>query len=569
VCRGGFSAEAAKSIAGAGSAELAALIDKSLLKNASSGRYEIHELLRQYAEAKLGQAGREVRDRHRAYYATYAATLQDDLHGTRQREALGELSVEAGNLRWAWRSAVDESDLASLVQLADASYYLWQMQSRYQEGLDALQAAIARLEGQSAGEAIALALARLRVYQGWLYLRLGRPEPARQVLTAARETFGQHGDPMPRTYGGDPRTALGVLALIEGQFAEAARLGQEALAASRGRSDQWNEMFALYVLANAAADQGSFDTGRQFVEQAYAIAAAAGERWFRAYLYSDLGRIAAAQGELELARDCFEASYAIREAFNDPEGMAAALIHLADLTLLQGKVALAQTHYDHGLALYRNLGDRGGLSAAEHGLARVALSSKDLERARLHLREGLRLAAEIAFVPRLLALLVSASEWQIQRGQPRSATRWLQVARHHPASSRETRDRAERILQRVASDLPALRNAPATAGSDVNLQAILVEVRASLDASTAGPAPADADDETMALPGPAPAEAFTPRELEVLRLIGEGGSNKEIAGRLQLSIGTVKWYTSQIFAKLQANSRLQAINQARARGLLG
>ncbi|RPI31179.1 MAG: helix-turn-helix transcriptional regulator, partial [Chloroflexota bacterium] len=63
-------------------------------------------------------------------------------------------------------------------------------------------------------------------------------------------------------------------------------------------------------------------------------------------------------------------------------------------------------------------------------------------------------------------------------------------------------------------------------------------------------------------------EPLSRRELDVLRLICEGCSNQEIAGRLVLSLHTVKKHTSNIFSKLDIKSRTQAIARARELKLL-
>jgi LuxR family maltose regulon positive regulatory protein len=63
-------------------------------------------------------------------------------------------------------------------------------------------------------------------------------------------------------------------------------------------------------------------------------------------------------------------------------------------------------------------------------------------------------------------------------------------------------------------------------------------------------------------------EPLTPRELEVLRLIATGYSNREIARILVVSLGTVKKHLSNIFGKLATTSRTQAIARARELQLL-
>jgi predicted ATPase/DNA-binding CsgD family transcriptional regulator len=59
------------------------------------------------------------------------------------------------------------------------------------------------------------------------------------------------------------------------------------------------------------------------------------------------------------------------------------------------------------------------------------------------------------------------------------------------------------------------------------------------------------------------------RELEILHLIEEGCTNREIAQRLVLSIETIKWYNKQIYSKLGVHNRIQAVANAKAAGLLG
>jgi DNA-binding NarL/FixJ family response regulator len=63
-------------------------------------------------------------------------------------------------------------------------------------------------------------------------------------------------------------------------------------------------------------------------------------------------------------------------------------------------------------------------------------------------------------------------------------------------------------------------------------------------------------------------EPLTPREEEVLVLLVEGLSNREIGARLHLTEGTVKNYVSAIIAKLQANDRTHAVVTALRRGLV-
>ncbi|SDT72843.1 response regulator transcription factor [Jiangella sp. DSM 45060] len=68
--------------------------------------------------------------------------------------------------------------------------------------------------------------------------------------------------------------------------------------------------------------------------------------------------------------------------------------------------------------------------------------------------------------------------------------------------------------------------------------------------------------------GAPPMEPLTERELEVLRLVAEGYSNREIAGSLFLAEGTVKNHVSTILLKLGARDRTNAVLRALHEGVL-
>src|SRR6202008_2158455 len=61
---------------------------------------------------------------------------------------------------------------------------------------------------------------------------------------------------------------------------------------------------------------------------------------------------------------------------------------------------------------------------------------------------------------------------------------------------------------------------------------------------------------------------ITPRELEILELIAQGMSNREIAEKLFVSENTVKTHSSRVFDKLGAKRRTQAVQLGKESGLL-
>ena len=81
---------------------------------------------------------------------------------------------------------------------------------------------------------------------------------------------------------------------------------------------------------------------------------------------------------------------------------------------------------------------------------------------------------------------------------------------------------------------------------------LLERVRTQLDPATTGPA----------------RPALNERQAEILRLISEGFSNREIAGRIHLSENTVKSHLQEIFSKLGVRNRVEAAVTAARKGLI-
>ncbi|MDF1512996.1 MAG: hypothetical protein P1S60_04215 [Anaerolineae bacterium] len=100
VFRGGCTREAAQAVTGATLRDLLGLINKSQLHRTPSGRYEMHELLRQYAAEQLAQIPekeREVRARHGTYYAGNLVRWEKELKGSKHVSAFSELNTEINN----------------------------------------------------------------------------------------------------------------------------------------------------------------------------------------------------------------------------------------------------------------------------------------------------------------------------------------------------------------------------------------------------------------------------------------------------------------------------------------
>ncbi|GAA4455208.1 response regulator [Phytohabitans houttuyneae] len=116
----------------------------------------------------------------------------------------------------------------------------------------------------------------------------------------------------------------------------------------------------------------------------------------------------------------------------------------------------------------------------------------------------------------------------------------------------------------LLKDLPAADLAQAVRLANAGVAQLDSSVTASLAAALArgGARP------VAPPPAPRPDEVLTAREIDILRLVATGSTNREIAGRLFLSEGTVKNHISRILGRLGLRDRTQAAVYAHDHGLL-
>ncbi|CAH2599359.1 Helix-turn-helix transcriptional regulator [Rhodovastum atsumiense] len=139
-----------------------------------------------------------------------------------------------------------------------------------------------------------------------------------------------------------------------------------------------------------------------------------------------------------------------------------------------------------------------------------------------------------------------------------------------PGEALQPRARMAEAALLVLSDDPAL-------AADAALPGVLPA--AATPAQVAAAVAAIAEGLSVRVPGgsrespefvpPEPARPLlTPREVEILALVGQGQSNKAIARRLGISAHTVKYHLESVFTKLGASSRAEAVTTGLRRGLL-
>lgn len=174
IFRGGFMREAGQAVSGVGLRPLTALVNKSLLwRDNATGRYEVHELLRQFAEEKLNARPERaaIDAAHSQYYAGLAAQFVPKLKGHGQLDALNTLEIEFENIRAAWNWAVQQGSAETISRMLESVTLFLTLRNRFMDGETLFKAA--RQRWNASGENPPL-------IAGQMLVRYPEPPPLKQ-----------------------------------------------------------------------------------------------------------------------------------------------------------------------------------------------------------------------------------------------------------------------------------------------------------------------------------------------------------------------------------------------------
>jgi predicted ATPase/DNA-binding SARP family transcriptional activator len=398
IFRGGFTWKAAQQVASVSLQGLRALVDKSWLQRAPMDRFEMHELVRQYAAEKLAQtpsASQAAYDQHSAHYTSALQHWATDLKGFQQQQALAEMDVEIENARVAWDWAVVQGQMKQLDRAMDGLCLFHTRRSRYQEGAALCRAAAENLQMATHNDALRVR-ARALAWQSAFQRELGRVELSSNLLQQSLdlveelELSGQH----TRAEKAAILLHLGEIAYAS-DYREAQGLFEESLELCRVSGDRWRTAYVLRVLGSAALNLGDYGRAKRSYEESLAIRRALGDQWGIANSLQGLSRVSLSLGEIEQGERLAREGIALSEEIGDQAGIVKGLGNLGLLLHWSGRFAEAQALLEKSAAICTDLGFRVGLVYAQAHLGTTLGLIGKYEQSRALASKCLALAREI------------------------------------------------------------------------------------------------------------------------------------------------------------------------------
>jgi predicted ATPase/DNA-binding SARP family transcriptional activator len=354
VFQGGGDCQAVERVTGARAADLAALVNKSLLRfDPASERYSIHELLRQFAQSKLAADSRKAQHVREAHTGTYLGRMINDnadLRSLAQDEVLNRLETDAANVRRAWNAAVDANQSLLLEGAADTLgfFHLWC--NHYQEGYEAFSAAVAAVSTSS--PAYPESIARLLTWQGVFAFRRQEKGEAEALY---RRSLALLAD-APGAASAWAHLRLAQFMLADGRFLESGEHARIARDLAWQLGDAWLEAVALVTLGDTANGSGLYPQALEHYHAARDLFQAQGDRRAEARVLQRMSYAARDLGRMAQGQQYAEQALVLLEAGQDREQLAAGKLALGWLYLYQGVFSQALAIINESVNLHQELG---------------------------------------------------------------------------------------------------------------------------------------------------------------------------------------------------------------------
>ena len=513
--------------------QLAALVDKSLVQAEEmhgSTRYRLLETVRQYAAERLAlRAGSEAGDTraaHRDYYLDLVETAGEYLRGRDEAGWLDRLEAEFDNIRAALAfSVADPGSAEPGLRLAAGLHWFCNMRGHGGEILEALNVLLERPDARMPTRARARAL-----------------------------TVSCH---LLDHFGNDPA---------------APSMAGEAIKIARGFADDAVAADALAQLCWLRFEHGDLPAALARIDEAVGLARTAGDPRLVAAILSRRAVFESEAGDLDAAFADQQEAVTLSRATGDNYRLATTLANLAVDEHAAGDLRSARAHLQEASTLAGEHGYQALSVGLRQNLGFVDLIDADPRNARRHFTASLdtaRITGVTSYVHgALLGLALAAGA----DGDPAVA-----AALHGVADERY--ERAGRAFETIEAGLRDRDHAQlrATLGDDAFEAAYrrgrtLSQADAlALAAAAAGHDPGAASPATGPAAGQATADGsagpLSEREREIVALLAGGATDAQIAGRLFLSVNTVRSHLERIRDKTGARRRAELVRYAIQAGI--
>ena len=469
VFQGSFRREAAKEICGANLAILSSLKDKSLLRRPDQERYDLHELIHQYAALRLAEDISEdnrLKDQHAFYYVRRLSEWEKALQSSKQTDTLSEMAQEIGNLRQAWQRLVTcsildcyKDDLRSPSLFHSPLFSLslfYEMRCRNLEAVSLFSQSISYLrDAEGAFDSpedrwfYKTILGHIIVHLGLHHAFLLQYQRAFELLEEAIPLLENS---MARVEKAQGQIVLAWILQIQGQIQKSILVLEEACITLQEEGDVWWYVFAITQLAWAFLTIGEVQKSEALCREGFGLIDP-GDLRMGVPIRNGLARAYYMQGNYDEAERLLRENLELSFQLGSKRQTAYCYLYLGQVALATGQIDLAEMDFQECINILSEFG--GSLDLALGLLYSGICSARRLETeaARRNFLRAIRIGQSSNIFFLVYWGLVNLARILMLEGQPEQAISMVLILRHYSVELKEVQDDSVNLLEELQARL--------------------------------------------------------------------------------------------------------------------
>lgn len=388
VLRGEWTLPQALAVAQGTPREIVTLGDKSLIRRTKNGRYTLHELLRQFAFAKL-EASDELfatQTRHARFFLGGLAKLKSDLYGMNPSHAVSMVRADWGNIRLAWSTAVDTHQWELLLSVVDVYHIVVELTGVVTEALVDFGLLADATRGREKAQIL---FAGANVNVAWGYYRRTDYEKMEQYVESVltlRDT-----EPLWR-WRGQAWYIRGMAHLVRGNTEEAEQAFEYAVRYFDLYQDPFWQSHGISVRAQLLWKRAEFDSAMALFQQALSQFEALQYPLGMTAQMTYMGIVHRLQSRYAEALANYRRCVEIAERVNAPAEVARQYNNIGTVLYYLGEYQQAIDYYSQALEIDTGLGHLRGASMEKGNIGLVYRSLYDYQQALRYWDEAIAMA---------------------------------------------------------------------------------------------------------------------------------------------------------------------------------
>jgi len=484
IFKGGFEEDTVKEMFGFNSHSLTSLVDKSWMRVSFQGRYDLHEIVRQFAEQKLKERGEwENAVESLSNYCLHFLSVQaQNFEVGDQSACLKCIELELDNIKVAWDWVLHTGQFSKLTTCTDILYQFFNIRSRFVQGIEWFEQVKIRVENRPDLELLyAMVLNRI----GSLAYKARQSELASKYLASCLNLLEKLQNTPEKAFclinlgyiefrskknfqealkyatqsmqlyqniqdsSGESHAAI-LMGLILNRMSDhdsAEKALQHSLILARENKNERRMVAPLNILGDIACIKGEYGKAELFFKEGLDIAIKLGDRFNQGILLNNLATLFHYSKEYDMERKVLLESLAICEEIGDQDGIALAYNNLSEVYMVKGEFEQAIHYAEMGLAIGQQIGEEWTIIVSLNNLGEAHLGSGKYQQAMEQLGKAVCMAYEIGSMDLVTRIVVNMGRVFFKEGKDQEARDWLQAAIQHSAIEYDHQQTAIQVLK--------------------------------------------------------------------------------------------------------------------------